>query len=202
MNPFAFITSTIEQLGYVGLALLTFLEVVFPPIPSELILPFAGFVVSQGKLSFPVVVIASVLGALLGSLLIYTASRFVREAQLRRLLERHGKFIGITPDDLDRAMDWFRRRGGQTVLLGRVLPGVRSLISIPAGLLRMHIWPFILWTTLGSALWSIALIGAGYLLGQQYHAIEYVMGPLSWIILIAVLISLGWYVHRRRSRGL
>lgn len=197
------ITSVIEGFSYAGVAFLMFLENVFPPIPSELIMPLAGFVSTQGKLSFIGIAIAGTAGSVLGALPLYALGRLAKEDRLRGWLENRGHWIGVSPDDLTKAQDWFSRHGGKTVLLCRVVPGVRSFISIPAGIARMNLGIFLVYTTIGSAVWATALAYAGRMLGQQYEQVETFIGPISMVILggIALMLIVRGIRQRRRMHA-
>jgi membrane protein DedA with SNARE-associated domain len=165
---FDWITGVIEKLGYVGVAALTFLENVFPPIPSELVIPLAGFVAAQGKLSLiPVIVTASV-GSLAGATLWYWIGKRVGERRLRAWVDRHGKWLTLGSEDVDKAQRWFRRRGNAAVFFGRLVPGVRTLISLPAGFAGMPVLPFLLYSALGTAIWTGALAYAGVMLQSNF----------------------------------
>jgi membrane protein DedA with SNARE-associated domain len=185
--------------GYPGLAALILIENLFPPIPSELILPLAGFYVGKGDLVFIWAVLAATAGAVAGALIIYAVARFGG----RRMLLRFGKVLRIREKDLDRADDWFDRYGVWIVLGGRLIPGARSLVSIPAGLSEMPIWRFIALTALGSALWNSALVGAGWALGSNYDKVGGVVGPVSTVVtavLVLALIAGGVWLFRRGRR--
>ena len=134
---FEWITSVITSLGYAGVAMLTFLENVFPPIPSELIIPLAGFVAASGTLRLDVVIAAASLGSLLGTAIWYEIGRRVGERRLKTWVEHHGAWLTLSVQDVDRAQQWFRRHDRVAVLLGRVVPGVRTFVSLPAGFARM-----------------------------------------------------------------
>lgn len=189
--------------SYTGVAFLMFLENVFPPIPSELIMPLVGFFSSQGHLSFVGIVIAGTTGATGGALVLFWLGRRAGHARLRRWIERRGHWIALSVDDLEKATAWFDRNGASAVFLGRLVPGVRSLVSIPAGVAAMPLGRFLVLTTLGSVIWTTALAWAGRLLGSNYAAVERVVGPLSSAILVGVTI---WFVARvirlRRRRTL
>ena len=159
------VTSVIEALGYPGLTVLVALENVFPPIPSEVILPLAGFLTGQNRFSFPLVLIATTLGSLLGALVLYGIGMAVGQRRVRLLVERYGHWALLSPDDLTRAEQWFDRHGSVAVLTGRLVPVVRSLVSIPAGYRRMPLGQFLLLTGAGSALWNGALVALGWALG-------------------------------------
>ena len=188
----------IEALGYAGLAGLMFLECVFPPVPSEAILPFVGFAVGEGTMSFPLAVLAATAGSLVGNVVLYVAARRGGVA----LLERHGARVGATPERLLRLERWFDRWGAATVLACRAVPFVRSTVSLPAGLARYSLPRFLLLTTLGSAIWNASLIGLGWALDDQWHAVEEHMSGASYAVvglLVVGGIALA-LVSRRRAR--
>jgi membrane protein DedA with SNARE-associated domain len=163
------------------------LENMFPPIPSELIVPLAGFVSSQGEITLTGVIIAGTLGSLVGAMLLYYGGRLAGGPRLRRWSAKHGRWIGLTPDDLEKSDRWFKRYGGWTVLFGRLIPGVRSLISVPAGAARMSVPVFLIFTTVGSAVWTTALACAGRALGRNYDRVEKFLGPISMGVVVTLL---------------
>jgi membrane protein DedA with SNARE-associated domain len=171
------IINTMTSLGYVGIGLLMFLENLFPPIPSELIMPLAGFTIAQGKLNFFLAVLAGVVGTMLGALPWYYAGKLVGEQRLRRLVNRYGKWLTLSSKDLDKANAWFRRHGAKTVLFCRLVPGVRTLISLPAGINQMSIALFLLYSTIGTTLWVTLLTALGYFLGNNYELVEVYLAP-------------------------
>jgi membrane protein DedA with SNARE-associated domain len=189
----SWILGFLERGGYFALALLTFVESVFPPIPSELILPLAGYLARQDKLSLWGVIAAAGLGAVLGALSIYYMGRRLGRDGLRDWAERRGRWVAVSPDEIDRAHDWFERHGGSAVLLGRLVPGVRSLISLPAGTSGMGLPRFLLHTAIGSLAWSAILAAAGYALGAGYEMVDKVLDPITWVVLGIVLVL---YVRR------
>ncbi len=183
----------IEQSGYLGIAFLMFLETVFPPIPSEVIMPVAGVAAGQGKLSYALVVASGTSGAMLGNIVWYLAARALGITRLRPVVNRWGRWLTITWPELQRAEHWFRKNGTIFVFAGRLLPTVRSLVSVPAGLLKMRFLTFVVASTIGTAGWTAILAGAGFKLGQNYAEIDKIIGPASNAIL--VLLAVG-YVHR------
>ena len=194
------IKSTMEQFSYAGIIFLMILENVFPPIPSELIMPLAGFISTQGQLALPWVIVAGTAGSVLGALPLYYLGRRVGEDRLRRWAETRGHWIGLSPEDLDKSKRWFERHGGKTVLLCRVIPGVRSLISIPAGFAKMNVGVFLLYTTVGSAIWSGLLAAAGRALGSNYEKVEHIIGPISTAIVIGIVLTLVVRAIRQSRR--
>jgi membrane protein DedA with SNARE-associated domain len=185
--------------GYAGLVFLMFLENVFPPIPSELIMPLAGYMATSGKLALPGVVIAGTAGSVLGALPLYYLARRYGARRLEDFADRHGRWLTLSREDLQRARHWFDRHGGAAVFFCRLVPGLRSLISLPAGVQRMHFGLFLLWTTLGSALWSGILAGLGYVLGRNFKVVEQWLDPFSWVVLGTVLALYLWRVARHKG---
>lgn len=195
------ITGTMESMGYYGIVFLMFLENVFPPIPSELIMPLAGFVVTRGELTFAGVVAAGTVGSILGAIPFYYAGRWFGMDYLKIWADRHGRWLTVSSHDLDRGKQWFDRYGGMTVLLCRLIPGIRSLISIPAGIAGMNMGIFLLYTAIGTFIWSALLAGAGYLLGVNYAKVEVYMGPASKVILGALVLIYLYRVVTYKARG-
>lgn len=195
------IRSVVETLGYAGVALVILLENVFPPIPSELVLPLAGFLANDGTFGFPQVVLAATLGSVAGALILYAVGAVFGEQRLRAFVRRYGRFLGLGEADVDRAESWFIRHGGKAIFFGRLVPVVRSLISIPAGLSRMPLAPFIVYTALGSAMWNTLLAGAGWLLGSQWERVlRYVqVFEYATIVILGILI-LRFFWRRIQAR--
>ncbi len=192
---------TLRDLGYAGLYLLLLAETVFPPIPSEAILPLAGYFVEQGDFNFPLVLLTSTVGSVSGAVLLYELSRRGGRPFANRFL----RFARIDPAKLDDAVDWFARRGTWVVLFGRCIPGVRSLVSVPAGLLQMSRARYLIFTTLGSLVWNTFLVTLGYLLGTQWEEVSDVIGPLSKPLLAVVVVGVGaflvWWGLKHRQTG-
>ncbi|WP_337061144.1 DedA family protein [Kineococcus sp. G2] len=192
-----FVLDTVATLGAPGVGALSFLEVVFPPIPSEVVLPLAGYQVQQGRVSLLWVAVLSVLGAFLGSLLLYWVGRAIGLGRAAAIADRVPL---MDADDVHRSSDWFRRHEGASVFTGRFVPGVRSLISLPAGAARMRLWKFSLLTVLGSALWNGLLIGLGMALGTQYQLVEQYGQYVDYVFYAAIAGVLVWAVLRRVRR--
>lgn len=190
-------TSVVETLGYGGVALLVALENLFPPIPSEVVLPLAGFVAARGDASAGGMVVAATFGSMLGAYALYGVSAAIGPVRLRRLVSRHGRWFGLDGDDLDRAEDWFDRRARSVVLVSRCVPLMRSLISVPAGFRRMPLLPFSLYTLAGSLLWNLALIAAGYLLGERWQEAGEPVDILQNAVMAGVALGVAWIVWRR-----
>ena len=195
------IKSVIETFSYAGVVFLMFLENVFPPIPSELIMPLAGFFSVASGLSVTGVIVAGTAGSVLGSVPLYFAGRLTGHARLRRWCDRYGKWIGFTGHDLDNSRTWFERHGNKAVLLGRVVPGVRSLISVPAGMSRMNLGVFLSYTTLGSAVWSAALAFAGRALEGNYERVEKIISPISTAIVAGIVLFILYRAIREHRRA-
>ena len=196
------ITQFVSELGYVGLALLTLLENLFPPLPSEIILPLGGFLAARGRLALGGVILAGTVGSVLGALVLYALGRQVSRERLLEWAERHGGWLLLAPGDVEHAFDWFDRHGTKAVFLARLVPGVRSLISIPAGMCGMHLLPFVIYTALGTALWSGALAYAGMLLGAQYQQVGTVLQWAAYGVIALLLLALArWFIKRRRQQS-
>ena len=188
-----------EALGALGVGLAILLETVVPPIPSEVVLPLAGFLAQTGRMSLPAAFLAATAGSLLGAALLYQLGSWLGPERSRRLLDR---LPLVESADVDKAFRAFERHGRTAVLIGRLVPVVRSFVSVPAGVVRMP-WPqFLLYTALGSALWNGLLIGAGVALGTRYELVERYVGLLDGALVLAVAIALGMAVvrHVRRRR--
>ncbi|MGH2617846.1 MAG: DedA family protein [Thermomicrobiales bacterium] len=191
------VTGVIEALGYPGLTVLVALENVFPPIPSEIILPLAGFLTGQGRFSFLLVLVATTLGSIAGALVLYVFGAAVGQQRVRRLVQRYGHWALLTPDDLARAEDWFARYGPIAVFTGRLVPVVRSLVSIPAGYSRMPLGRFLLLTGSGSALWNGTLVGLGWALGENWHSIERYVDWLQYLVIAAAALLIARFIWQR-----
>jgi len=195
------VIDAIRQFGALGVTLLMFAENVFPPIPSEVIMPLAGFLASSGDLNLAAVIIGGTSGSVAGATIWYYVGRLIRIERLRVLITRHGAWLAMTPADLDRAEDWFSRRGTISVFVGRLVPIVRTLISVPAGVTHMSVGRFLFYTTLGSAIWTTALAMGGWLLQQQFREIERYLGFLSWAVIGVVLVTYVVRVVQLKRRG-
>jgi membrane protein DedA with SNARE-associated domain len=191
----------IDQSGYLGIGFLMFLETIFPPIPSEVIMSVAGVAAGQGKLHYGLVVACGTGGAMLGNIVWYLAARALGIHRLKPLIQRWGRWLTISWPEVERAEVWFRRNGAFFVFLGRMLPTIRSLVSVPAGLLKMRFRTFLLASTLGTAGWSALLAGAGYKLGENYGQINLLIGPASNAILALLAIGYVWrlWTHRHQK---
>lgn len=184
--------------GYLGVFLLMFLETVFPPIPSELILTLAGIRAAQGPLGLTGVILVATLGAMLGNFLWYLLARSVKPERFRYFIERHGRWVALDWRDVEKIQGQFERHGAAIVFVGRILPAMRTFISVPPGLLRMPVGRYLLWSTLGTFLWSAMLAAGGYALGLSFERIEEVIAPLAVLLIGAGLV---WYVWRQITWG-
>ncbi len=198
-----FVTNVIETIGYPGLTILVALENVFPPIPSEVILPLAGFMTGQGRFSFALDILATTLGSVLGALVLYGFGAAIGKRRIEALVTRYGHWALLTPEDLTKAEQWFERYGPIAVFVGRLVPIVRSLVSIPAGYQRMPLLQFIALTFFGSMLWNGALVTLGWIFGDNWHAIEDYVGWLQYAVIAVVAILVVKFVWQRlRARRL
>jgi membrane protein DedA with SNARE-associated domain len=193
------ITDIIAALGPIGVGALVALETVFPPIPSELVLPLSGYLASRGQMSLATVTIAATVGSLVGALVLYWVGAALGKRRLRRLAERTPL---VEVGDLERAEQWFDHHGGRAVLIGRVVPVVRSLVSVPAGVEGMPLPRFILYTTIGSGVYNLVLVGSGWLLGSRWRTVEQYSNYLNYAIYAAIALAVGLFVVKRlRRRG-
>ena len=193
------IANTVNSWGYIGIALLMLLENIFPPIPSELIMPLAGFVVAQGKLKFSYVVVAGVVGSILGALPWYYLGKFWGLERIERLADRYSKWLSVSSKDIRKAKQWFERRGKQAACLSRVVPGVRTYISVPAGISKMPLIPFLLYSTIGTAAWVILLTYAGYILGDSYALVKQFLKPIATIVAASLIFAVILWIIQRKS---
>jgi membrane protein DedA with SNARE-associated domain len=187
-----------ESLGAPGAGVAIALENLFPPLPSEIILPLAGFTAAQGTLVLWHVLVWTTAGSVVGAVLLYGLGAWLGRDRLRNLVDRMPL---VSLDDVDKAESWFTRHGDWAVLIGRLIPIVRSLISIPAGVERMSLGRFLAFTTLGSGVWNTLLVGAGYQLGERWHVVEESVGVFQKVVIVvAVLLVVWWLVKTLRGR--
>ena len=190
---FDWVVTLLENGGYLGIFLLMLAKNLFPPIPSELVMPLAGFLAAQGTLSLPLAVAVGTAGSVVGALFWYWVGLRFGEERLRRMAGRFGRWLTVSPQEVDAASAWFERNGGRVVFLGRMVPAVRTLISIPAGVARMPLAAFLALSAAGSALWTGALAVAGYLLESQYTRVAGWVNPVSTLVVVLLVL---WYLVR------
>lgn len=187
------IIDVIQRSGYLGIAMLMLLENVFPPIPSELVLPFAGYVAATGQLHPLGVLLSAATGSLLGALPWYFAGRKLGQGGLQQFARRHGRWLTLAPPEIDRAQQWFRRHGPSSVAFGRLVPAVRSVISMPAGVGQMPLLRFLLWSAVGTLAWSTLLLSIGFALESRY---EQARDTIEWVTRAVVAFLVAAYLWR------
>ncbi len=193
-------TDVIDRIGLVGVALLIALESIVPPIPSELVLLLAGFNVHEGNLGLVPAIVFATIGSVLGALALYALGALLSEERMERLLTSAGRFVGLKRADIDRGVHWFERHGPAVVFFGRLIPVVRSVVSVPAGAARMPLLPFIAYTTAGSLLWNSLWITVGRHLGSRWREAERWSEAIELVVLgLAVLALIVVVVRSRRS---
>lgn len=198
-----FIENFMNDFGTIAVFLLIFIENLFPPIPSELILTLGGFLTASTSMTLISVTVAATVGSVCGALVLYYIGKWFGKARLYRIIDKYGKYLTLKAEDLDRAVNWFEKRGVMTVFFCRFIPLLRSLISIPAGLTHMNIPLFIVLTTIGSAIWNITLIFIGQQLGENWDAVLSYMDIYSYVIygilIIVVLFAIYKLIQRQRN---
>jgi len=183
------------NIAYLTICLAMFLENIIPPIPSEIIMPLGGFFVYQQKLNFYILVFWGLFGTILGSLPWYYLGRLVNEKRISNFLDKKGKYLGISSNDLSKSKSWFEKYGVSLVFWGRLVPGIRTLISVPAGIELMPLRKFLIWTTFGSFIWVALLTYAGYLFGENYLIIETYLDQIKYVVKpILILIFLYFFI--------
>ena len=199
------ITQFMEQYGYLGVFLMIALENVFPPIPSEIILPFGGFMTTYTSMTVPGVVIASTAGSVVGAVILYGIGLLLDVERLEKIIDRFGHILRVTKEDIHKADAWFDKYGIWTVLFCRMVPLIRSLISIPAGMSNMKFWLFLVFTTVGTLIWNIILVSVGAALGDNWDRITEFMDVYSniayAIIGIGIIIFLVYFFNKKRKKS-
>ncbi|WP_087029865.1 DedA family protein [Trichococcus palustris] len=199
----AWIQSIMEQFGYIGVAFLIMIENLFPPIPSEVILTFGGFMTTNTSLSIIGMIIASTIGAVVGAAILYGVGTLIDVERLEKIVDKYGNILRITKDDIHKADAWFDRHGVWTVFFCRFVPLIRSLISLPAGMANMSFGLFMLFTTLGTVIWNTVLIYLGAAVGSQWETIVAYMDIYSNVayVLLAILLvaAIIWYIRKRKQ---
>ena len=185
----------IQSTGYLGIFILMTLESALIPIPSEITMPFSGFLVAKGNLSFIPVVLAGAIGNLVGSLIAYYIGYFLEENIIVKNIRKYGKLILVNEHDLDRANRWFKKYGDSIVFFSRLLPAVRTFISLPAGIFEMNIWKFSSYTLVGSIIWSIFLTYIGFYFQSRWNVLEQYFRKFDFIILGIIIFFILIYFH-------
>lgn len=191
------IISIMEQLGYFGIALLMFLDNVFPPIPSEVIMPSAGFTASKGQLLLSGVIISGSIGSLVAAALLYWVGRKIPNQSIFNWVDRYGKYLFIKSEDVKKALDWFEKYGHRVVFFGRMVPAVRSLISIPAGMSHMPFWKFMLYSGVGTIIWTTFLACVGYYFGNNIELMQQIFSRVGYVIIAIVLILVAYFFYKK-----
>lgn len=180
-------TQIMQAFGYPGILFVVLIENLFPPIPSEIVLPFAGFMTTRGSLTLFGVLTAATLGSVLGAIALYWVGQSVGRDRIYHIAARFGRILRVSERDVRRSEDWFQRYGTWTVFFCRMVPIMRSLISIPAGLVRMNLWVFIAYTAVGSLLWNLLLVGVGAALGTAWPMVTTWVGYYQNAVLVGVV---------------
>ena len=192
------VLSVMEKLGYLGIAFLMFLDNIFPPIPSEIIMPSAGYTASKGDLSLIGVIIAGSAGSLIAAMILYWIGRKIPEQRLFSFIEHYGKFLRIKVTDLEKALGWFNQHGHKIVFFGRMIPAVRSLISIPAGMSKMPFGKFMTYSALGTIIWTTFLACLGFYLGENQEMMSTILSRIGYVILAIAFIICGIWLYKRK----
>lgn len=191
------VVRVIEAISYLGVALLVAIENVFPPIPSEVVLPAAGLAAFRGEANLIGMMIAATIGSIIGAWALYLIAAAIGHRRLHALVVRYGKWVGVKSKDLERAEAWFDDHSTMAVLICRCIPLIRSLVSIPAGFRKMNPVTFTIYTAIGSAVWNVILIGAGYALGNNWERVGDWVGVLQYIVIAAILALAAYWIWRR-----
>lgn len=192
------VVDVVDALGPIGVGALVALETLFPPVPSEVVLPVAGFLAGQGHMALVTTIVAATVGSVVGAILLYALGARLGRPRLRRAIDA---IPLVDRGDLERAESWFDRHGGMAVLTGRVIPVVRSLVSLPAGLERMSVPLFLVLTAVGSAVYNSVLVGAGYVLGDRWTDVGRYSDLLNWVVIGGMAAALAWFVVARLRRN-
>jgi membrane protein DedA with SNARE-associated domain len=194
------VTNLVAAGGWLGVLGLMFLENLFPPIPSEVIMPLAGFAAARGQMSFLAAIIAGMVGTIAGNAFWYELARAIGSARIRPLFARYGRWFAVDDKDFDKAEETLKKHGPVALFFGRLLPGIRTVISIPAGLAHIPRHVFYLWTALGSLIWITLLCSAGYWLEDRYDQIEGWLEPLSYVVIAGIVGAYVWHIWKTRTR--
>ncbi len=193
----SFIIHLIQTFSYFGVFFLMMLESAFIPIPSEITLPFAGFLAQQGAFNFTIVVLSAIAGDVIGTLIAYAVGFFLEETVIIGLIEKYGKFILLTKREYDHVMHWFQKHGAIIIMIGKLLPGFRTIIGLPAGLAETPLLKTVLYTLIGSAIWCTAFTYAGYTLGNNWKSLDPVFRKFEIVIVVVVIAGILWYVNHK-----
>jgi membrane protein DedA with SNARE-associated domain len=195
------IVEVVSAFGYLGVFALMLLENIFPPIPSELIMPLAGFVAARGDLNFVGVIAVGTAGSVIGALPWYYAGAKLGQARMKHLAKRWGYWLTLSPEDVDKASHWFDRHGKGAVFFGRLMPAVRTLISVPAGIVGMPMMLFLIYSTFGSLIWTALLALAGFVLESQYEKVSQYLDPISTGVVVLMVLYYLYRLIRQRFAG-
>lgn len=191
------VVDVIKAIGYLGVALLVATESVFPPIPSEVVLPAAGLASSRGEANVILMIVAATVGSVIGAWVLYLLAAAIGDVRLHALVVRHGRWVGVKPKDLQRAEAWFDDHSNTAVLICRCIPLIRSLVSIPAGFRKMNPVAFTIYTALGSLVWNAVLIGAGYQLGDRWEMVGEWVSVLQYVVVAGILVWMARWIWTR-----
>ncbi len=192
-----FAINLVSNLGYPGIVLAMAAENIFPPIPSEAIMPLAGYLTTTGRFNLLLTILSGVLGSLIGAIVLYYIGVWAGNLAFRKFLDRYGRFLMTTSKDLDAAEKWFERHGEKSVLFARMVPIVRSIISIPAGFVEMPLKKFMIFTTIGTTAWTTLLAVVGVVLGENWEKIGPWMKRFDVVVMGIILVLVGYYVFRK-----
>lgn len=191
------VLNVIDTIGYAGVAFMVALENVFPPIPSEVVLPAAGFAAGQGNANVFGMMVAATVGSVIGAWILYLVSAAIGPVRIHAFVVRYGRWFGIKAADLERSEKWFDDHANKAVLICRCVPLIRSLVSIPAGFRRMDPLKFTIYTAVGSLVWNVILVGAGYGLGDQWEKVGGYIDVIQYFVIAAILAFVAWWVWTR-----
>lgn len=193
----SFIIQLIQSTNYFGIFILMGLESALIPIPSEITMPFSGYLTTTGTLNFWWVVIVGTIANLVGSLVSYWLGYVLEETVLLNLIKKYGKFVLVDEHEYHRANKWFDKYGDKIVFISRLLPGIRTIISLPAGVFRMNLKKFVIYTTIGCFLWSWLLTYVGVVMGENWHSLEPVYRKFEYVIVAFLILAVLWYIDHK-----